>query len=359
MTIDTNGFDPNAACAPNENYFGFPYRLEQCPLVLLSVPWDVTTSYRPGSASGPEAIRKASAQLDFFDFEIPQAWELGIGTYPLSESLHIAELSQTMRPLAEKLIAFQEGRIQEAAYPQAEREKDYRILDAACEKTNAWVDSCSSDLLSQGKVVGLVGGDHSSPLGLYKALSRFHDTFGILHFDAHDDLRNSYEGFRFSHASVMYNALDIEAVSKLVQIGVRDVCQEEQDLVFRHKQRICQFPDIFIQKRLFEGHTWNRICHDIIACLPEKIHISFDIDALQPAFCPHTGTPVPGGLDFAQVRYLLSEIRQCGKEIIGFDLCEVAPDPHDPENEWDGNVGARILYLLSNTILASVSKRKR
>ena len=103
-------FDPNAACAPNENYFGFPFPFEQCPLVLVPMPWEVTTSYRAGTALGPEAIRKASVQLDFFDFEIPAAWEMGIGTYPFPESAPIARLSEQARPVARKLIDYQEGK---------------------------------------------------------------------------------------------------------------------------------------------------------------------------------------------------------------------------------------------------------
>ncbi len=351
-------FDPNAACAPNENYFGFPFPFEQCPLVLVPMPWEVTTSYRAGTALGPEAIRKASVQLDFFDFEIPAAWEMGIGTYPFPESAPIARLSEQARPVARKLIDYQEGKIRPEDYPEEERLRDASRVEEACRTANQWLEEVSFGLLRKGKLVGVVGGDHSSPYGLVKALSRCHREFGILHFDAHDDLRNAYEGFTHSHASIMYNLLQEKSVSKLVQVGIRDLCPEEQDFAARNPERICQFPDVFLHKRLFEGTPWSRICQDIIACLPEKIHISFDIDVFQPSLCPHTGTPVPGGLDFAQARYLLSAIRQCGKEIIGFDLCEVAPDTRNPDDEWDGNVGARTLYMLSNTLLASTARAR-
>lgn len=354
-------FDPNAACAPNGNYFGFPYTVEESPLVLVSVPWDVTTSYKPGTAQGPEAILRASVQLDFFDFDIPQAWKGGISTWPLERSQQIAELSRKCRPAARRVIESEE-RGQAPLGQKAEDgnlENDLNQVAQASAFTNRWLYETCLPLLQTGKKIGVVGGDHSSPFGLMKALSRIYDSFGILHLDAHADLREAYEGFQFSHASIMYNALGLKQVSHLVQLGIRDVCQQEQDLAQSRDQnrRILQFPACRIQESLAEGRSWNSICSQIIGSLPEKVYVSFDIDVLEPSLCPHTGTPVPGGLDFGQIRYLLSCLRKSGKEIIGFDLCEVSPDPERPEEEWDGNVGARILYMLSNTLLFSSGNR--
>lgn len=352
--MEKPAFDPNAACAPNGNYFAFPYTVEESPLILISVPWDVTTSYRPGTSLGPEAINRASAQLDFFDFEIPQAWTGGIATWPLENSENILKLSAQTRPLAEKLIFWEEKGIENCSQTELqEREKTQKKVAQACAFTNHWLRNNVRPFLEKGKKIGLVGGDHSSPLGLIQSLAEKYSDFGILHFDAHDDLRDSYENFEFSHASIMFNTLKIKQVSKLIQIGIRDVCQNEQDFASANANRIVQFPDYLIQRELSEGRTWKSICEQIIQTLPSNVYISFDIDVLEPSLCPHTGTPVPGGLNFGQVRYLLSQLRQSGKEIIGFDLCEVAPNPKDPEDEWDGNVGARVLYMLCNTLLFS------
>lgn len=340
-------FDPEAPLFANGNYFGFPYTETDSPLVLVSVPWDVTVSYRNGTAQGPEAIRQASLQLDFFDFEIADAYKGGIATLNFAKSKEIAALSARLRPLAERVI--EQG--------EEKSGQELQQVNAGSRQVNDWLCKTSSSLLQQGKYVGVVGGDHSSPLGLMQALSQKHDKFGILHLDAHADLRKAYEGFEFSHASIMYNALMLRQVERLVQVGVRDVCQSEQDLVGSSGGRIRQFSDLSIWDRLYKGGNWNEICQDIITALPQKVYISFDIDALQPALCPNTGTPVPGGLEFAQIRFLLSMLRQSGKEIIGFDLCEVAPDTENPTDEWDGNVGARILYMLSNTLLFQASRK--
>ena len=197
--------------------------------------------------------------------------------------------------------------------------------------------------------MGLVGGDHSAPFGLLRALAERHAEFGILHIDAHADLRQKYEGFDFSHASIMHNALThIPQAVRIVQAGVRDLCEDEY-LLAQNNPRICMFDSYSIARRAFEGGTWAQTCGQIIDALPHRVYISFDIDGLSPDNCPHTGTPVPAGLSFGQAAYLLKRLNEAGRQIIGFDLCETAPSPLA---EWDAIVGARMLYKLCGCILS-------
>ena len=114
-------------------------------------------------------------------------------------------------------------------------------------------------------------------------------------------------------------------------------------------KRITTFFDRDIKQQQYEGKTWAGICDSIIALLPEKVYLSFDIDGLDPKLCPNTGTPVPGGLELEQTLYLVEKLVQSGRKIIGFDLNEVAPG----NDEWDANVGARLLYRLANMCLVS------
>ncbi|MEG1498251.1 MAG: agmatinase family protein [Bacteroidales bacterium] len=341
-------FDPNAACPSNDHFFGFPYSVEEASTVLVSVPWDVTTSYKPGAAKGPASIRKASCQLDFFDYEVPFAWESRIATLDSNLCAGVELSSSQIRPMASRIIDHAENFSFDPNddLDNENRKDDLLIVNQACEMLNEWVFDTCQDLLNQHKRIGIVGGDHSVPLGFLKALSQKYSQFGILHIDAHADLREAYEGFTYSHASIFYNALKIEQIQNLVQVGTRDLCPAEAEIIQTCPNRIASFPDILLQKRRFEGESWSQLCKEIIEKLPQKVYISFDIDGLEPSLCPHTGTPVPGGLSFAQVRYLLSQLRNSGKEIIGFDLCEVAPDLDNPKEEYDGNVGARILYML-------------
>ncbi|MBR2947677.1 MAG: agmatinase family protein [Bacteroidales bacterium] len=329
-------FNPNDIGVANGNFFGLPCNENESEIVLLSVPWDATVSYGTGTADGPQAIIDASLQVDLFDEKVPESWKTRAWTIPVSEEIY--ELSSRARQAAEDVIAaLEEG----AGVP--EDNVSLQIVNNASEKLNKYVEEQSGKYLSAGKLVAVVGGEHSVPFGLIKTLGERYNDFGVLHLDAHSDTRKAYEGFKFSHASIMYNVLEnVPSVSKIVQVGIRDYCSDEHQLIF-NSERVAPYTDFIVNQMQFMGRTWDSICDEIISNLPDNVYISFDIDALTPENCPNTGTPVPGGLTFAQADYLIYKLSISGKRIIGFDLCEVAPAP---EGEWDANVGARILYKL-------------
>ena len=206
--------------------------------------------------------------------------------------------------------------------------------------------------LARDKLVGLVGGDHSAAFGAIEAHARRWPGLGILHFDAHADLRPAYEGFTGSHASIMCNVVTrVPEVSRIVQVGLRDLSEEEHQTIVGSQGRLVAFFDGDITRRLFDGEPFSRIASDIVESLPEQVYVSFDIDGLDPALCPGTGTPVPGGLSFQQAVAVLARVVASGRTIVGFDLCEVAPGP--PGDEWNANAGARILYKLIGFALLS------
>jgi agmatinase len=148
----------------------------------------------------------------------------------------------------------------------------------------------------------------------------------------------------------MYNVLnEIPEVSTLVQVGIRDFCDEELTYIQNSDGRVVTFFDKIIKERQYEGETWKSIVDDIVQNLPEFVYVSFDIDGLDPKLCPHTGTPVQGGFEADQIFYLLKKVLQSNKKIIGFDLNEVGVS----NNEWDENVGARVLYKLCNLLSSS------
>ncbi|RYG42518.1 MAG: hypothetical protein EOO01_23005 [Chitinophagaceae bacterium] len=215
---------------------------------------------------------------------------------------------------------------------------------------NDWVYLQTGKLLNAGKLVVLLGGDHSTPLGFFKAVGEKFGDFGILQIDAHCDLRKAYEGFVYSHASIMYNALEeIPSVKKLVQVGIRDYCEEELDYIRSSNGRVYTLFDQQIKERMYEGDSWKMIVDDIVNALPQQVHLSFDIDGLDPSLCPRTGTPVQGGFQTEQIFYLLKKVLQSGRRITSFDLVEVGVS----HNEWDENVGARVLYKLCNLLIAA------
>ncbi len=228
-----------------------------------------------------------------------------------------------------------------------------RRVNDGCAAMNAAVEEQASRWLAEGKLVGLVGGDHSTPYGVIRAIAERHEGAGILHIDAHCDLRERYEGFEFSHASIMHNVLrDFPQVARIVEVGVRDFCDAE----YRRAQsdpRIEMFDDRRLAEAAFEGISWAEQCRRIVECLPREVYVSFDIDGLSPDCCPHTGTPVPGGLTFREACFLLESVVRSGRRIVGFDLVEVVPKY---EERMDEIVGARMLYKLCGLTLKSNPK---
>ncbi|WMN07244.1 agmatinase family protein [Marivirga arenosa] len=332
-------FDPNGL-GNIDHIFALPFDKDTADLILLPVPWEVTVSYEAGTAKGPEHIKNASVQVDLYQKDIIDAWKMGIHMLPIHEDLF--SKSEENRTKAEQYISL----LEEGKEDSKEGSDLSKAINTACTEMVEWVKKESLEILNKGKLLGLVGGDHSTPLGAVHALASQNESFGVLQLDAHMDFRKAYENFTYSHASISYNMLqEVPQIEKLVQVGIRDFCEEEVKFAESQGDRVSIFYDEDIKVGMFEGESWTIICDRIIKELPDKVYISFDIDGLRPELCPNTGTPVPGGLSYSEVIYLLTKLVKNGKKIIGFDLNEVAPGEN---TDWNGNVGARILYRLCN-----------
>jgi agmatinase len=331
----TRTFDPSAP-ALAEGLFGLPSTPDTAQVVVIPVPWEATVSYGSGTADGPAAVLQASRQVDLLDRETGRPYEAGIAMLPLSPE--VRAWSDEARRRAMPVI--------QAGGPGADPAllEAVAAVDALGDRLNEWLYDQTRAWLDAGKLVGVLGGDHSAPFGAIRALAEKHPGLAVLHVDAHADLRRAYEGFRWSHASIMFNVLSgLPSVSRLVQVGIRDYSDEEDALIRANPERIATSFDPDVRKQLFDGDSWTRIALRIVAQLPKEVYLSFDIDGLDPALCPNTGTPVLGGLSFPEACHLMRLVVESGRRIVGFDLCEVAPEPGG-RSEWDGNVGARVLY---------------
>ncbi len=343
---DLSNFDPNGVGNPNNNIFGLPFSEEEARLVILPIPWEVTVSYNAGTARAPEHIFNSSLQVDLFDPDVKDGWKQGFYMRPYDKKVLMK--SDYLRKEAELYINYISH--DEIVADNKFMCKSLKEINEGGNFLNNWVFEQTRELLNAGKLVGLLGGDHSTPLGYFKAIAEKHGDFGILQIDAHCDLRNGYEGFKYSHASIMYNALEeIPQLSKLVQIGIRDYCDEEVNYIKANNGRVVTYFDKDIKERQYEGENWKQIVDEIINHLPDKVFISFDIDGLDPKLCPHTGTPVQGGFETEQVFYIFKKLVQSGRKFVGFDLNEVGVS-HD---EWDENVGARCLFKLCNLLVSA------
>ncbi|MCC6556053.1 MAG: agmatinase family protein [Polyangiaceae bacterium] len=344
MSSPLAGYDP-AAPAAGDGVYGLPHTPDQARVVLIPVPWEPTTSYGRGTARGPAAILHASRQVDVYDLQNGRVYEAGIAMLDVDPD--IVRWNAEACAAAEPVIAAG-GRVA----GDADLEARLAAVNDLSARLNERVAEIAGSWIERGKIVGVVGGDHASPYGAIAAHAARFPGMGVLHVDAHADLRVAYEGFTDSHASVLHNvATRLPAVSRIVQVGVRDVCEAEVAFARASGGRVVQYTDPGLADRLLDGEPFHLVADSIVEELPRDVYVTFDIDGLDPSLCPHTGTPVPGGLTFAQAVTLLARVKKSGRRIVGFDLNEVAPGPEG--DEWDGNVGARILYKLIGFALTS------
>lgn len=332
MTIPS--FDPDGPAGSGSGIYGLPFNAEEARVVVIPVPFEATTSYGGGTSDGPAAVFEASKQVDLFDRETGRPYEAGIAMLDIPKK--IIDWNAKAKSIA-ALVIEKGGVVDDATHKAA------AAVNEISESVNEWVYEQTRALLIAGKMPVVLGGDHAAPFGAILAYAETHPNLGILHLDAHADLRDAYEGFTWSHASIFHNVITkVGGVDRLVQVGVRDLSNAESAMIEGSEGRIVTFFDSDLAARKEDGATWAEIADEIVATLPQDIYLSWDIDGLDPTLCPSTGTPVPGGLSWNEAIGLLRAIRRAGKRIVGLDLCEVAPG----ESEWDANVGARLLYKM-------------
>ena len=347
--------NPNSAADPNAGIFGLPTTYAESKIIYLPIPWEATTSYGGGTAFGPEAILKASIQLDLFDRDVKDPYLAGLYALPISEK--IKTLNKKAKKLAQTIKDVY-GELNE----DPTLKNNLKQVNEYSDELNQIVYLETLRIINDDKIPALIGGDHSVPFGAYQAIAEKFGNFGILHFDAHSDTREAYMGFKHSHASIMRNSANlIPEIKTIVQVGIRDFCEEEMAYTESQREHFQVFYDQEISEKKLSGVAFNEIANSIIKVLPEKVWVSFDIDGLDPRFCPHTGTPVPGGLDYSEALLILKLLAQSGRTILGFDVVEVAPpllnqipiEVSQAADEWDANVGMRLIYKLTALTLAS------
>ncbi|MCD6505285.1 agmatinase [Candidatus Poribacteria bacterium] len=272
-------------------------RFDNASVLILPVPYEGTTCYGAGTRRGPKAIIDASRSLELYDEEIgEEIYRCGIHTLP------------EMEPLVEG-PAFMVERI----------------------------SSIVEDLYQTGKLIVLLGGEHTISIGAVRGISRYTD-LSVLQIDAHADLRDSYQGSPYSHACVMRRVREV--CQGAVQVGIRSISAEEMEFVVDKKLE----DEIFFMKDIIGDEEWKE---NVIRKLGQNVYITIDLDGLDPAIMPAVGTPEPGGLGWYEVLSLLKEVAEARK-VVGFDVVELAPVP----GLIAPNVlAARLIYKLIGYIL--------
>lgn len=332
-------YNPNTNALDNGQFAAINSCNLTSDLVLFPTPWEATVSYREGTIKAPELIRFASLQLDLFDKQYQNIDVEGRVYWDQSLYSEIHQLAMHTRGLVQSKIESDCNLEYEASCVLRDKINNNFI------KFNEMIYTQSLNAINAGKIVGLVGGDHSIPFGQIKAIGEVYPSFGILHVDAHHDLRPYFQGFKYSHGSIFHNVLgSVKSLDSLVQIGIRDYCKKEY-LYAKHHHKVTTFYDADISEQMFNGlGDWGKIVDNIINRLPQHVYISLDMDGLTIENTLSTGTPVPGGLSYAQVRYLINRISS-SRTIIGFDVVECGPC------EIDAIVAMRLIFQLCNASL--------
>lgn len=340
-------FDPDDAAPPGSGIFGLPDDLRHAHVHIIPVPFDATTSYRIGAARGPDAVFHASRQVELFDLAFGRPYERGIAMRDADP--RIGRLNAEASEKAERIID-----VGGVIGDDALLTRDLMRVNAIGDEVNRIVYAETAAVLDEHRLPVILGGDHSVSFGAIQVASERYPRLGVLHFDAHADLRAAYEGFQWSHASIMYNVVDRLDVSKIVQVGIRDIGEREHAMIQESGGKLHTLFDHEWQRAKLERADVRELVAKTIARLPKDVYVSFDVDGLDPVLCPNTGTPVPGGLSWSDAMLWLEELALSRRHIVALDLNEVSPGDTDPEvDSWDAIVGARLLYRLIGCALAS------
>lgn len=262
-------------------------------VAILPVPYDGTSTWIKGADKGPEALLEASFNLEFYDIETnTEVYRRGITTLnPVTENTSPEAMSIAVEKQIEKLIA-------------------------------------------DGKFPVLIGGEHSVSIGAFRAMGKHYgEDLSIVQFDAHSDMRDEYEGSTHNHACVMARALEV--TRSITQVGIRS--SDSSELKNINPERI------FHAYKIKEQKGWE---NEVAAQLKEKVYITIDLDVLDPAYLPSTGTPEPDGLTY---RDLIRTIQTIAKEhtIVGLDVVELCPNPAAKASDF---LAAKLIYQILSII---------
>jgi agmatinase len=263
------------------------YTYRESEIVILPVPYDATSTWMKGADKGPDAILDASVNLEFYDVETLSEAHL--------KGIHTVE-------------------------PVLGNETPEKLVNAVYKRT--------FELLSDRKFPVIIGGNHTVSIGSVRAFSETFENLSILQLDAHTDLRQSYDGSRFNHASAMARAREFAPV---VQVGIRSMAAEE--LQTADPGRIFYSHQLYYDKSLYEKAA------DL---LTENVYITIDLDVFDPSIMPSTGTPEPGGPEYFEILHFLRDVIR-KRNVVGFDVVELCPSP---ANKVPDFIAAKIIYQI-------------
>jgi agmatinase len=346
-------FNPSDKSAFQDNLFGLPFDIEESDLVILPVPWGVTTENDNQTDDNPEKVLNISHKTCLNQEGLEDAWKSGMAMHNIPQKWQ--ESSHQLKKTYKKIIKANGRKLTPAK--QVEKLNDFKNINFTSKILNEWVEAKCKDYLKENKVVGLLGGDGSINFGLINSLSRKYREFSILHLDALPDLKNKHQGFEYSNRSNMLNALKFEQIDRIVHAGLRAVDYDEEEFISNNRTKNRIFTEKYIRQRQFRGATWKILANEIISALHRNVYVSVDMNIFQHWLSPNTTTQIPGGFTLEEILLLFEEIHGSKRKIIGFDINETGSSNADT---WDATVTAELLFNLSSrTILTNKVIKRR
>jgi agmatinase len=289
---------------PPDNFLGLApehSHYERSAALILPIPYEATVSFGQGTRNGPRAIIDASHQVELYDRELDDEPALTYGIHTLP----------ALAPVV-----------------------------SGPEATVAAVGACAEEHLRTGKLLVGLGGEHTVSAGIARAVSAVHGDFVMVQIDAHSDLRDEYEGSAYSHACIARRVLDLGAT--VVQFGIRSVCREEIDVIRAKPERV----SVWFAEDVHRGGHLEALA-DLVRGRP--IFLTIDLDGLDPALVPATGTPEPGGLSWAQTLEIVRTVVHTGR-VVAIDCVELAPIPGQHASDF---LAAKLVYKAISLTLAA------
>lgn len=265
---------------------------ERSKVVILGVPYDGTATFQPGARNGPNSILNVSPNLEHYDRELGNIFEVGIFTAGIVDI-------EDIRANPEKVIN--------------------RVYDV------------TKSYISDDKFLVTLGGEHTITQGVVRAYKKQYGKLSVLQLDAHHDLLEEYGGSKYSHACVSKRLIDIGC--SITQFGVRVTTKEEHEFINKRNQDL----NIFYAKDIYDNDNWHK---EAIDSLNDNVYITIDLDGLDSSIMPSTGTPVPGGLDWYGTLSFLRKVYE-KRKVIGLDVMELNPIPG---NEAPNFLAADLVY---------------
>lgn len=289
---------------PPDNFLGLDEEhsaYDRSAALILPIPYEGTVSYGHGTREGPRAILHASRQVELYDRELDDEPALTYGIHTL--------------PALASVVSGPEGMV-------------------------AAIAACTEEQLRTGRLLVGLGGEHTVSVGIARAVRAVHGDFVMVQIDAHSDLRDEYEGSAYSHACVARRVLDLGAT--IAQFGIRSICREEIDLIRAERERL----RVAFAEDVHAGAYLGPLAELVRG---RAVFLTIDLDGLDPALVPATGTPEPGGLSWAQA---LDIVRTVAREarVVAIDCVELAPIPGQPASDF---LAAKLVYKAIGLTLAA------